>query len=222
MLKEFGEEGQRKLLSSSVLLIGVGGLGSAVATYLTGAGVGRIGLMDADVVSLTNLQRQTLYTEAEVGTPKTQCAYRRLSAQSSVVKFDLLPTMLTEENAVEIISRYDVVIDCCDNFPTRFLLDDACAAAGKPWIHGTIGEFHGQVTVLNHTSHRRYAELYPEREALCALPRRPGGVMGIVPGIIGCVEAAEAIKLLAGFGELLENRLFTINVADMTTAVIDF
>ncbi len=222
MLKEFGEEGQRKLLSSSVLLVGVGGLGSAVATYLTGAGVGRIGLMDADEVSLSNLQRQILYTEPELGAPKAETAKRRLSAMSSMVKFDVIPEMISEENAAEIISRYDLVVDCCDNFPTRFLLDDVCAKLGKTWIHGTIGEFHGQVTVFNYKHHRRYEELYPERDALCALPRKPGGVIGVVPGIVGCVEAAEAIKILAGFGEVLENRLFTIDVKDMVTAVIDY
>ena len=174
ILAEIGEEGQKKLRSSSVLIVGLGGLGAPAATYLVGAGVGRVGLADNDVVSLTNLQRQTLYT------------------------------------------------DCCDNFATRYLIDDTCTLSGKPWVHGSIGEFHGQVSVFNHSQGRRYAELYPDRDALCALPRVTTGVLGAVPGVIGAIEASEALKILAGFGTIAEGTLFTIDLLTLRTTLLTF
>jgi len=222
MLDEIGHEGQIKLLNSSALIVGVGGLGSAVATYLAGAGVGRIGLADSDVVSLSNLQRQTLYTEAQIGVPKTLAAFERLSAMSSVVEFDLYPDGLTPENAAGIVSGYDIVVDCCDNFATRYLIDDVCRQTGRPWVYGSIGAFNGQVSVFNLREGRSYAELYPDRQELCALPRVTSGVIGAVPGIVGCLEASETLKILAGYGRPLEGRLFTINVSDMTVDIIDF
>lgn len=221
MLPEIGEAGQRKLAEASVLIIGVGGLGSAVATYLTGAGVGRIGLMDHDTVSLSNLQRQVLYTEATVGLPKVTIAAERLKSQSSATRFDLYPEGLTPENGIGIISKYDIVIDCTDNYATRFLIDDTCSETGKPWVHGAIGAFRGQVSVFNYLRKCRYSDLYPDRETLCALPRGVNGVIGAVPGIIGTIQAAEAIKLIAGFGELLDGRLFTIDIKTLKTEIID-
>jgi len=222
MLAEIGEEGQRRLLGSSALVVGLGGLGAPVAAYLTGAGVGHIGLADSDAVSLTNLQRQILYSEPQLEMPKTEAALERLSALSSDVRFTLHPEGFIPGNALELAGAYDVIIDCCDNFATRFLIDDACAAAGKPWIHGSIGEFHGQVAVFNHKLGRRYAELYPDREELCALPRRTAGVLGAVPGVIGALEAAQAIKLLAGFGDLAEGTLFTIDLLTLETSLLKF
>ena len=149
MLREIGPEGQRRLAGASVLVVGVGGLGSPAALYLTGAGVGRLGLADPDRVSESNLQRQTLYTESQIGRPKTEAARERLAALSSQTRFECYPAGLTAENAREVISRYDLVVDCCDNFPTRYLIDDACAECGKPWVHGSIGEFQGQVALFN-------------------------------------------------------------------------
>ena len=222
MLAEIGEEGQQKLAKSSALVVGLGGLGAPVATYLTGAGVGRIGLCDNDVVSLSNLQRQTLYTEAEVGKPKVESACNRLSALSSQTVFDLHPDGVTPENAAELIAGYDLVVDCCDNFATRFLIDDTCALLGKTWVHGSIGEFHGQVTVFNHLKRRRYTELYPERDELLALPRTTSGVLGAVPGVIGALEASEALKLLAGFGEPSEGLLFTIDLLTLQTSLLKY
>lgn len=222
MLREIGEEGQRSLLSSSVLIVGLGGLGAAVATYLTGAGVGRIGLCDPDIVSLSNLQRQVLYTESQLGLPKVEEAAKRLQAQSSVTRFDLYPDGLTEENATKILSGYDLLVDCTDNFATRYLIDDICHRLGKPWVYGSIGEFRGQVAVMNHHRQRRYADLYPDREELCGLPRKTAGVIGAVPGVIGAIEASEALKLLAGFGEPLDGRLFSIDLLTLTTSTIEF
>lgn len=222
MLPGFGEEGQRKLAGSSILIVGAGGLGSAVAIYLTGAGVGHIGIADPDTVSISNLQRQVLYSEDETGLPKTECARRRLSALSPATRFTLYPEGITPENASAIIREYDLVVDCTDNFPARFLIDDSCAEHGKPWVHGAIGEFHGQMTVFNHLKRRRYSDLYPDREALCAMPRRISGVIGPVPGTIGAMQASEAIKIITGIGEPPEGKLFTIDLLTLQTASIDF
>ncbi len=201
MLAEIGEEGQRRLLASSVLIVGLGGLGAAVATYLTGAGVGRIGLCDPDRVSLSNLQRQVLYTEQQIGMPKVG---------------------LTEENGETLAAGYDLLVDCTDNFATRYLIDDICHRLGKPWVYGSIGEFRGQVAVMNHLNGRRYADLYPDREALCALPHKTAGVIGAVPGVIGAMEASEALKLLAGFGNPLDGKLFSIDLLTLSTLIIEF
>jgi len=222
MLPEIGAEGQRKLGRASVLIVGLGGLGAAVSTYLTGAGIGRIGLADNDVVSLSNLQRQVLYTENALGRRKVDEAALRLSAQSSHTTLELFPDGLTENNAAETVSRFDLVVDCTDNYPTRFLIDDTCADLGKPWVYGSIGEFFGQVAVMNHGRKRRYSDLYDDRKELCALPRAVKGVLGAVPGVIGALEASEAIKLICGFGELLDGRLFTIDLKTLQTNIFDF
>lgn len=222
LLLEIGPEGQQRLQRSAVLLVGLGGLGSAVAPALVGAGVGRIGLADPDTVSESNLQRQTLYTERQIGQPKCEAARQRLAALSSHTLFDLHAKGITPENARRIIADYDLVIDCCDNFPTRYLLDDACAACGKPWVHGAIGAFGGMVTVFNHRRAKRYAELYPDREALCAREHAVQGVVGTVPAVVGALEASEALKLLAGFGDVLDGRLFTIDLKTMHTELMDF
>lgn len=222
MLPEIGPAGQRRLHDAAVLVVGLGGLGSAAAPYLVGAGIGRIGLADPDTVSESNLPRQTLYTEAQLGEPKTTAARQRLAALCSATRFDCYPEGITAGNAAQIIPEYDVVIDCCDNYPTRYLIDDSCAACGRPWIYGSIGEFCGQASVMNYRRRSRYAALYPDREALCALPRSSSGVLGPLPGIIGAIEAAEAIKLLTGAGELLDGRLFTIDLKTLQTNIFDF
>ena len=222
LLPEIGPEGQQRLLCSAVLLVGLGGLGSAVAPALAAAGVGRIGLADPDTVGESNLQRQTLYTERQIGQPKCEAARERLAALSSHTLYDLHAEGITPENARRIIAGYDLVIDCCDNFPTRYLLDDVCVACGKPWVHGAIGAFGGMVTVFNHRRAKRYAELYPDREALCAREQTVQGVVGTVPAVVGALEASEALKILARFGEVLDGRLFTIDLKTMQTELTDF
>ncbi|HIY46956.1 MAG TPA: HesA/MoeB/ThiF family protein [Candidatus Alistipes faecigallinarum] len=222
LLPEIGPEGQQRLLCSAVLLVGLGGLGSAVAPALAAAGVGRIGLADPDTVGESNLQRQTLYTERQIGQPKCEAARERLAALSSHTLYDLHAEGITPENARRIIAGYDLVIDCCDNFPTRYLLDDVCVACGKPWVHGAIGAFGGMVTVFNHRRAKRYAELYPDREALCAREQAVQGVVGTVPAVVGVLEASEALKILARFGEVLDGRLFTIDLKTMQTELTDF
>lgn len=222
MLPGFGEQAQRRLQAASVLIVGLGGLGSAVAIYLAGAGAGHIGLADPDTVSLSNLQRQVLYTTAETGQPKTACAARRLTALNPGIRLSVYPEGLTPDNATELIRQYDLVVDCTDNFPTRYLIDDTCHATGIPWVHGAIGEWHGQVTVFGHTSRRRYTDLYPDRDTLCRLPRRTMGVTGPLPGVIGSLQASEVIKLITGTGTPLDGRILTIDINTMHTELFDF
>lgn len=221
ILPQIGVAGQRKLEAASVLIVGLGGLGCPAALYLTAAGIGTIGLADMDTVGVSNLQRQVLYSYQQVGMQKTEAARQRLAALSPHTRFACYPEGIVPANASKIISGYDLVLDCCDNFPTRFLLDDTCAACEKPWVHGSIGAFHGQVTVFDPGSHR-YADLYSDREALCSRPDAAGGVLGTVPGIIGTLQANEAIKLLAGFGEPLIGRLMLMDLCTLQTQIINY
>lgn len=220
MLPEIGEEGQRRLKEASVLIVGLGGLGSAAAPYIVGAGVGRVGLADPDTVSKSNLHRQTLYDTRCVGCRKTDAAHERLSALSPATRFELFPQGITADNAAGIVASFDVVVDCCDNFPTRYLLDDVCAAAARPWVSGAIGPYGGQVTVFGGRSGRRYAGLYPDRNGLCSRPHRVAGVLGPVAGVVGALEAMETLKVIAGFGEPLDGRLLTVDMLTMQTETI--
>lgn len=221
-LPEIGPTGQAMIERGSVLIVGLGGLGAPAATYLTGAGVGRIGLCDPDTVSLSNLQRQVLYTEAEVGLAKVDCAARRLAAISGHTVFEKYPDGITPENAREIIGAYDIVVDCCDNFATRYLIDDVCAELGKVWVYGSIGAFTGQAAVMNGAHGLRYNYLYPDREELEGQPAASGGVLGIVPGVIGAIEAGEALKLLGQFGEPLDGKLYVIDLKTLNTNILQF
>lgn len=219
MLPEVGEEGQRLIGVASVLIVGLGGLGCPVGLYLAGAGVGRLGLCDADTVSLSNLQRQTLYDRTMTGMPKTEAALQRLQAISPETEFELHREGLTPDLAAEIISRYDIVVDCCDNFATRYLIDDACRALGKPWVHGALGEFTGQVCVFT-PGGTGYADLYPDRDALGALPAARGGVLGAVAGVVGSLQAAEVLKLIIGMPSL--EGMLTIDLHTMEFNNIKF
>lgn len=217
MLAEIGPTGQEKLRRASVLIVGVGGLGSVVATYLAAAGVGCLGLADPDTVSLSNLQRQILYSTPELGRPKTECAAARLGALNPEVKLRLHPEGLTPENADALVGQYDLTVDCCDNYATRYLLDDVCSRASRTWVYGSIGEFNGQVAVFGPQTARRYSDLYPDREALCSQPRITAGVVGPVPGVIGAIQACQAMEIIAGFGQPLYGRLFTIDLKTLNT-----
>lgn len=219
MLPEVGPEGQRLIGEASVLIVGLGGLGCPVGLYLAGAGVGRLGLCDADTVSLSNLQRQTLYDRTMTGMPKTEAALQRLQAVSPETEFELHREGLTPDSAAEIISRYDIVVDCCDNFATRYLIDDACRALGKPWVHGALGEFTGQVCVFTPGA-PGYADLYPDRDVLGALPAARGGVLGAVPGVVGSLQAAEVLKLIIGMPSL--EGMLTIDLRSMEFNNIKF
>jgi len=220
MLSEIGEEGQRRLLDSSVLIVGLGGLGCPVGLYLTGAGIGRIGLCDADLVSISNLQRQTLYSEKDAGCPKVEAAHERLLALSSDTQYDLWREGLTPENARDIIGRYDIVVDCCDNHATRYLIEDICKEAEKPWVYGSIGAFDGRVSTFL-PGMPGYSDIFPDREIMAAIPPSSGGVVGAMPGIVGAIEAAEVIKLICGFGETLAGKLLAIDIKNMTFNTIE-
>ena len=221
ILEQIGIEGQQRLADSSVLIVGVGGLGSPIALYLAAAGVGRLGLIDGDRVSLSNLQRQVLYVESELGESKVECARRRLLAHNSGCVVEGYDFRLTQENAEEIISKYDIVVDGCDNYATRYLIDDVCNKLGVPYVYGAIGEFSGQVSIFNHEGGVRYRDLFPDQEELCARPKSTLGVIGSVPGVVGTIQATETIKLIVGCGELLAGRLFTINLLTMETQTIN-
>lgn len=220
LLAEIGEQGQEKLRNASVLLVGVGGLGSPIALYLAAAGVGRIGLVDDDVVSVTNLQRQVLYREQQLGKPKVSCAADTLMELNSEIRIDQHKCRLTTDNAMQLISEYDLVVDGCDNHATRYLMDDCCGRLKKPYVYGSIGEFHGQVSVFHYGGAGAYAELYPDRDELEAMPQPVLGVMGVVPGIIGTLEAAEVVKIITGAGEPLTGRLLVMDVLSMNVQIL--
>lgn len=227
ILPEIGEAGQHKLQKASVLIVGVGGLGSPISLYLAGAGVGSIGLVDPDVVSLSNLQRQVLYSETELGQPKVLCAKKRLEALNNEVVVHAYPVRLTAENAAALIASYDIVVDGCDNFATRYLINDTCVALGKPYVYGAISELEGQVSVFNHTpehpaTNRTYRDLYPSEEELTPITSLPKGVVGVTPGLVGCAEANEVLKLICGYGEILAGKLWTIDLRTMQVCIISF
>ena len=221
ILDKIGIEGQQRLADSSVMIVGIGGLGSPIALYLAAAGVGRIGLIDGDRVSLSNLQRQVLYVESELGESKVECAKRRLLAHNSECVVEGYDFRLTKENAEDIISKYDIVVDGCDNYATRYLIDDVCSKLGVPYVYGAIGEFSGQVAIFNHEGGVRYRDLFPDQKELCARSKSTLGVIGSVPGVVGTIQATETIKLIVGCGELLSGRLFTINLLTMETQTIN-
>jgi molybdopterin/thiamine biosynthesis adenylyltransferase/rhodanese-related sulfurtransferase len=215
-LPEFGLEGQQKLLASRVLLIGAGGLGCPSAQYLAAAGVGTIGLVDDDVVSASNLQRQILYSTADVGRPKIEVARERLEALNPDVEVRMHATRLDASNALEIFADYDVIVDGTDNFPTRYLTNDACVLLGKPNVHGSIFRFEGQASVFDTPAGPCYRCLYPEPPPPGAVPScAEGGVLGILPGMLALVQATEALKLVTGLGEPLRGRLLHYDALEM-------
>jgi adenylyltransferase/sulfurtransferase len=208
IMPEVGLEGQRKLKSSSVLIVGAGGLGSPVALYLAAAGIGRIGIADSDTVDLTNLQRQILHSTESLGQPKTESAGRRLRNLNPEIEVEMYPTKLSSENTLQILKDYDVIVDGTDNFPTRYLINDACVLLGKPNVYGSIFRFEGQVSVFDAENGPCYRCVYPEPPPPGLVPScAEGGVLGVLPGIIGTLQASEVIKLLLGIGESLIGRM---------------
>ena len=215
-LPEFGREGQEKLKASSVLLVGAGGLGSPAATYLAAAGVGRIGLVDFDTVETSNLQRQILYGTSDVGAPKLDVAKDRLHDLNPHVDIETHDLRLTSDNALDIIKDYDVVADGTDNFPTRYLVNDACVMTGTPNVYASIFRFEGQVSVFATEDGPCYRCLYEEPPPPGLVPScAEGGVLGILPGFVGTLQATEVIKLLADIGDPLVGRLLMIDALPM-------
>lgn len=222
MLPEIGEQGQEKLRRAAVLVVGTGGLGSPIALYLAGAGVGRIGLVDDDTVSVNNLHRQVLYTEHQVGQPKAERAAERIRALNSEVEVCAHPVRLSADNAAAVIAGYDIVVDACDNFATRYLLSDTCEALHKPYVYGAIQGFCGQVSVFCCGEHpKTYRDLYADEEGMLRLPPPFKGVVGMTPAVVGSVEAHEVLKLICGYGEPLCGRLWTIDLRTMQSYVLD-
>jgi len=217
ILPEVGLEGQKRLKAASVLCIGSGGLGSPLLLYLAAAGVGRIGLVDFDVVDRSNLQRQVIHGTSWVGKPKIQSAKDRILEINPYCQIDLYETRLTAENALQIMEPYDIVVDGTDNFPTRYLVNDACVLLGKPNVYGSIYRFEGQATVFNYEGGPNYRDLYPEPPPPGLVPScAEGGVLGILPGIIGMIQATETVKIILGKGTTLNGRLLLYNALDMT------
>lgn len=208
IMPEVGMDGQKKLKAASVLLIGAGGLGSPLGLYLAAAGVGRIGIVDFDVVDYSNLQRQVLHSTKDVGRPKLASAKERLEGINPFVKIETHDMHLNSENALDLFSGYDIIVDGTDNFPTRYLVNDACVMTGKPNVYGSIFRFEGQVSVFAAEDGPCYRCLYPEPPPPGLVPScAEGGVLGILPGIIGTIQANETVKLIIGKGEPLVGRL---------------
>lgn len=216
ILPEVGLEGQKRLKAASILCVGTGGLGSPLLLYLAAAGVGRLGIVDADVVDSSNLQRQVIHGTSWVGKPKIESAKHRIHEINPLCQVDLYNTWLSSENALEIAEPYDIVIDGTDNFPTRYLVNDACVLLDKPNVYGSIYRFEGQATVFNYEGGPNYRDLYPEPPPPGLVPScAEGGVLGILPGIIGIIQATEAIKIILGQGTTLSGRLLLFNSLDM-------
>jgi sulfur-carrier protein adenylyltransferase/sulfurtransferase len=221
-LPDFGMQGQIKLKNSRVLVVGAGGLGCPVLLYLAAAGVGCIGIIDGDVVDDSNLQRQVLYTVADVGKSKAVAAKERLLAMNPHIEIEIFTEHLTSENALKIISKFDVVADGTDNFPTRYLVNDACVLAGKVNVYASIFRFEGQVSVFNLSQNDgergiNYRDIFPTPPPAGLIPDcAEGGVLGVLPGIIGSMQASEVIKVLTGIGEPLSGRLFLFDAQIFT------
>ena len=216
IMPEVGMEGQLKIKQAKVLCIGTGGLGAPLGLYLAAAGVGRIGLVDFDVVDTTNLQRQVLFGTSDVGRPKTEAAAERLRNLNPDIRIDTFETQLTSANALELFKDYDIIVDGTDNFPTRYLVNDACVITGKPNVYGSIFRFEGQITVFGYPGGPCYRCLYPEPPPPGLVPScAEGGVLGVLPGIVGTIQAAETLKLIIGKGEPLIGRLLLFDALAM-------
>lgn len=216
ILPEVGLEGQKRLKAASVLCIGTGGLGSPLLLYLAAAGVGRIGIVDFDVVDSSNLHRQIIHSTSWVGKPKIESAKDRVLEINPNCQVDLHETRLSSENALDLVRPYDVIVDGTDNFPTRYLVNDACVLLDKPNVYGSIFRFEGQATVFNYEGGPNYRDLYPEPPPPGMVPScAEGGVLGVLCGIIGTIQATEVVKIILGQGNTLSGRLLLYNALDM-------
>lgn len=220
LLPEVGEAGQAKLLQAKVLLLGAGGLGSPTALYLAAAGVGTLGIVDHDVVDLSNLQRQILHTNDRIGMPKVESARIAIENLNPDVKVVAHQERLSSENVMEIFGQYDIIVDGCDNFPTRYLVNDACVMLGKPNVHGSIFQFEGMASVFAPGRGPCYRCLFPEPPPPGAAPScAEAGVLGVLPGLVGCVQALETIKLILGTGRPLIGRMVHFDTLSMEVRV---
>ncbi|GIS91799.1 MAG: molybdenum cofactor biosynthesis protein MoeB [Candidatus Poseidoniales archaeon] len=222
-LPEVGPEGELVLQEASVLVVGAGGLGSPALLYLAAAGIGRIGLIDDDTVDVTNLQRQILHSTSEVGESKAASAERRISDLNPEVTVEAIEGRLDTTNALDIIGRYDILIDGTDNFETRYLIGDACEILGKPWVFGSIHRFEGQVATFNLDGGPNYRDLFPEPPEDGLAPNcAEAGVLGVLPGIVGSIQATEAIKAILRIGDSLNGKLLVIDALSMGFRTLGF
>lgn len=221
-LNNFGVEAQEKLKNAKVLVVGTGGLGSPLLQYLTAAGLGTLGVMDYDRVEESNLQRQVLFGSSDIGQPKTSVAIRKLRDQNPHVNFIEHDELLQSGNAMEIIKNYDLVADGTDNFPTRYLINDACYLLEKPYVYASIYQFEGQVSVFNFQDGPNYRDLFATPPPPGLVPScAEGGVLGVLPGIIGSFQALEVIKIITGIGKPLSGKLFLLDTLDFTTRYLN-
>ncbi len=220
LLPEIGEEGQAKLAAARVLLVGCGGLGSPIATYLVAAGVGTLGIVDDDVLSLSNLNRQVLYDTSQLGQAKALCAKTRLKSLNPEVNIVAHHCRLEAENAREVVSQYDIIVDGTDNFSTRFLLSDVCSEQRKPFVHGSIRGLQGQVSVLC-VGKTTYRTLFPDEGATLSMPHPGKEVVGVTPAVVGSVEASQVLQLICGYGDPLVDCLWTIDLRTMQSYIIE-
>lgn len=222
-IPEFGMEGQKKLKAAKVVAVGTGGLGAPMLQYLAAAGVGTIGIVDFDEVEASNLHRQVLFGASDVGRPKVEVTKERLQEINPHINIQIHETRLTSDNALEILEEYDVVADGTDNFPTRYLINDACVMLDKPNVHGSIFQFEGQLSVFNYVEGEgnrgpNYRDLFPEPPPPGLVPScAEAGVLGVLPGIIGCLQASEVIKIITGIGQPLSGQLFLFDAQDFST-----
>ena len=222
-LHEFGREGQQRLKNAAVLVVGLGGLGIPVIQYLNAMGIGRLGLVDRDKVDISNLHRQVLYDEADIGQPKVTVCIRKLSAQNPETRLEGHNAFLSPENALDIMASYDLIVDASDNFPTRYLINDACVLLNKPFVYGALHGFEGQVSVLNFYGGPTYRCLFPDMPGMSEVPNcDENGVLGILPGIVGNFQALEAVKVITGKGDPLSGKLLLYNGLNSSLHKISF
>jgi adenylyltransferase/sulfurtransferase len=220
ILPEVGLQGQNLLKNARVLMIGAGGLGCPVLQYLAAAGVGKIGIVDHDVIDISNLHRQILYNTGDVGKPKATVAKQKLAALNPYINIQAYQEKLTTDNSENIINEYDIIVDGSDNFTTRYLVNDTCVSLSKPLVFGSIFKFEGHVAVFNHLNGPNYRDVFPEPPADNEVPNCDEiGVIGVLPGIIGTYMTNEAIKLICGIGELLSGKLLTLNALDNSIVI---
>ncbi len=223
ILDGIGEKGQEKLKKAKILVIGAGGLGCPILQYLTAAGVGNIGIIDHDIVDQSNLQRQILYSIQDIGSPKVVAAANRLQGINPFVRFEVFHQKLTKDIALELFNNYDIIVDGSDNFPTRYLANDAAVLSGKPLVYGAIFKYEGQVSVFNYKDGPNYRCLFPEAPEPNTVPNCSEiGVLGVLPGIIGALQANEVLKIICGIGEVLSGKLLTFDALKAQQYSISF
>ncbi len=223
VLPDVGEKGQVRLLGASVLVVGAGGLGSPALLYLSAAGVGKIGIMDHDMVNMSNLQRQIIHNTSAIGNSKASSAATRISELNPEIQVEAIEQKLTHDNALSVIEGYDVVLDGTDNFDSRYLIGDACEVLGKPWVFGSIHRFDGQVSTFNLNGGPNYRDLFPKPPPPEFAPNcAEAGVLGVLPGLVGTIQAAEAIKAILGIGVPLSGELLIIDALTMEMRTLSF